>query len=264
VVIVGIILEQGLKQTPPRRVYRLCLLNNAMPTKTIAISGGSRGIGRATAEAFARQGWTVAVAARTAPALDAMRADWSVQFPAAALHTFVADLATPDGCQAWADALATDCPAIDALVHNAGAFAPATLLHGDDPLPQFLATNLLSAHYLTRACLPTLRASGAGHIVTIGSVATTDWPPPMSAYALSKYALEGWHRAIATELATEGIRTTLIRPGGTFTSSWDGVPVDPATLLRAEQVAHWVWQAVAAPPNESLEEICVRPNTTHL
>lgn len=81
----------------------------------------------------------------------------------------------------------------------------------------------------------------------------------MAAYALSKYALEGWHRAIAPELAAAGIRMTLIRPGATFTHSWAGVPVDPNTLLHPEQVAQWVLRAATASDGETLEEICVRP-----
>ncbi|PSR13123.1 MAG: hypothetical protein DA408_09295 [Bacteroidetes bacterium] len=228
------------------------------PPPAIAISGGSRGIGRAIAEVFGQQGYTVFVAARTPAQLQALAAGWPATCPTSRLVTFCADLATEAGCLAWAAHIDSQVSSLQVLVHNLGQFAPGDLLTGPPPqLAHFFATNVFSAHYLTQALLGRLREARPGHLVTIGSVATTDWPAPLHAYALSKYALEAWHRGVRKELAGTAVKTTLVRPGATLTSSWDGIAVDPATLLTPERVAQVVAQVVAA--TEDFEEITVRP-----
>ncbi|MEZ4983817.1 MAG: SDR family oxidoreductase [Saprospiraceae bacterium] len=227
----------------------------------VAISGGTKGIGRATAALFAEKGWQVAVCARHQDDLAAMQQHWALHYPSSHLYTHVTDLSTPEGCYSWAQTLQHNLPPLDALVLNAGTFAPGTLMEGNDQqLQDFLSLNLMAPHYLTREVSSQWRQQKrAGHLVTISSIAATDWPEMMTAYALSKYALEGWHEAVSRELQPHGIRTTLIRPGGTYTSSWDGVDVDPATLLSPEQVAQWVWQAVALANTQAIEHITLRP-----
>lgn len=230
--------------------------------KTIAISGGSRGIGRAIAEDFAGRGWRVAIAARNAEPLEELQLLWRTAYPDSDLLVFAADLAKVSDCRAWAGFLGQHCSRLDALVNNIGSFAPGGLLDGDeDQLSQFFQANVFSAHYLTRAFMPMLEKAELGHIVTIGSMGTTDFPEGLNAYTLSKHALETWHRLLRKELATTSIRTTLLRPGATYTSSWDGVDVDPTRLLSAERVASWAAHAVLLPEGEDLEEICLRPKS---
>lgn len=233
-------------------------INASSPT--IAISGASAGIGLACAQYFAHKGWNVAIAARSEKDLHALAKRWLVDFPDSELHTYAADLSEKLACQAWATGLSQKLAKLDVLVHNLGRFEPGTLLGGaEDQLDDLLATNVLSAHHLTRALLPLMQKANSARIVTIGSVGTTDWPEPLAAYSISKYALEGWHRQISKELLPLGIRTSLIRPGATHTRSWDGVDVDPNTLLKAEQVAKLVGRVVLSAPEEQLEEITIRP-----
>jgi short-subunit dehydrogenase len=227
----------------------------------IAISGASRGIGLAIAKQFAEKGWQVAIAARSADALAQLQKEWkNNQWPP--LLIFVGDLSKAEDCQKWGANLQENGSALAALVNNLGAFAPGSLLEGSvDQLEHFLTTNLLSSHYLTRACLPLLSKAPLANILTIGSVATTDWPTALAAYALSKHALEAWHRQLTKELSGTNIRTSLLRPGATFTSSWDGVDIDPALLLSADRVAAVATQMILSPANEHLEEVCLRPRT---
>jgi short-subunit dehydrogenase len=192
--------------------------------------------------------------------LQILEETWATSYPTVPLLVFTGDLSKRDSCYAWGEFLSEQGKPLGALVNNLGTFTPGTLLEGPaEQLENMLNTNLLSAHHLTRACMPLLRQAEMATIVTIGSVATTDWPPPLAAYALSKYALEGWHRQLRRELAESAIRTTLLRPGATFTSSWDGIDVDPAQLLSAERVAELATQAILLPEEEEMEEICVRP-----
>lgn len=235
--------------------------NTSTRHQVIAISGGSRGIGLAIAKQFAEKGWQVAIAARSAAALAQLQQQWQTnEWPP--LLIFAGDLSQAEDCQKWGTFLQQHCTQLAALVNNLGAFAPGSLLDGPvDQLEHFLATNMLSAHYLTRACLPLLKNAPMANILTIGSVATTDWPEALAAYALSKHALEAWHRQLGRELAGTPIRTSLLRPGATFTSSWDGVDIDPTLLLDADRVAAIAVQLILAPANEHLEEVCLRPRT---
>lgn len=234
--------------------------NIAANRKVIAISGGSRGIGLAIAKRFAEEGWEVAIAARSEAALHKIQEEWESDYPDSSLLVFAADLSDAAGCQAWGAYLLKHCPQLDALVHNLGTFAPGTLLNGPpEQLESFFAINVLSAHYLTRACFPLLQKARRANMVTIGSVATTDWPSDLAAYALSKHALEAWHRQLRKELAGGHIRTTLLRPGATFTSSWEGVDIDPALLLSAERVAALAARVILLPEDEEVEEIYLRP-----
>jgi short-subunit dehydrogenase len=229
-------------------------------TQTIAISGVGRGIGRAIAQVFGQAGWTVLGAARNQTDLESLSEYWQAQAYSGKLHLVSADLSGQKGCLKWTAAIETVIDRLDALVNNVGQFAPGTLLEGPDTqLADFLNANVLSAHYLSRALLPLLKAGERSHLLTIGSVATTDWPAPMANYALSKYALEAWHRAISRELSNTSISCTLIRPGATYTSSWDGVAVDPTTLLAPEQIAQLVLRRLTTDTALQIEEITIRP-----
>lgn len=235
-------------------------MSTSISVPAVAVSGASAGIGLATAEFFAKHGWRVSIAARTEKDLAQIHERWAASYPKQELLTYVADLTNAAETKQWAAAIEQKFGQLDVLVHNLGHFQPGTLLDGPaDQLADFFAVNVVSAHQLTRACLPILKQAGKAQMITIGSVATTDWPAPLAAYSLSKYALEGWHREVSKELQTHNIRTTLVRPGATFTRSWDGVEIDPNTLLSAQQVAEQVGRAVLNAEREYLEEITIRP-----
>lgn len=214
-----------------------------MNKNIIAISGASRGIGLSIARLFASHHWTIFVAAREKRYLDQMQAVWKKDFPESTLHCTAADLSTHEGCALFALNIKEHSDQLTILVNNVGQFSPGTLLDGaTDQLEQFLQTNLLSAHYLTRALSPLLSKTPQSCLFTIGSIAATEWPEEMTTYALSKAALHAWHHGIRQELKKKKVNTCLIIPGGTYTSSWDGVDIDPSELLTPQEVAALVWK----------------------
>jgi short-subunit dehydrogenase len=91
--------------------------------------------------------------------------------------------------------------------------------------------------------LPALRKKGQGHLVVIGSLGTDYWPAHLTAYVATKYALRGLFHGWETELKESGVRTTLVAPGATLTSSWDNES-PPAEILLPEQVAEFVWDVI--------------------
>lgn len=214
------------------------LLNN-----TIAISGASRGIGLSIAKIFAHNGWTVFTAARKKVDLNRMQVYWEKHFPDNKLHCTIADLSTKEGCVLFASNIKTHTDQLSILVNNVGQFSPGTLLDGPiNQLDQFLQTNVLSAHYLTRALSSLLYQTPQSCLFTIGSIAATAWPEHMATYALSKAALHAWHKGIQIELKEKNVASCLIIPGGTYTSSWAGIDIDPNELLSPEEVAALVWK----------------------
>lgn len=227
----------------------------------IVITGGSKGIGRAVAERCAQAGKNVLAIARGQAALSEMEAAWE-QFPQSKLLTVVADLSTLAGVEKTYQIISDAAITVSALINNLGSFQPGDLLNEErDLLPHLLDVNLLSAHRLTRALLPAMLERGEGHLITVGSVAASDFPEQMAAYTVSKYALHGWHYALAKELGDRPIKLTLIMPGATLTAAWDGYDYNPKSILAPEQVAESVWHALNAPAGSRIESLTLRPPT---
>lgn len=219
-------------------------------------------MGWATALTLGKAGCKVAIAARDANRLRECEVYWREQDCPGQLYTCTTDLSDQAGVLHWADQLTTDFPQLDVLINNLGAFAPGELLQGPaGQLEQFLRTNVLSSHYLTRVCLPLMQQANHALLVTIGSVATLDEPAAMAAYTLSKQAQESWHRLVARELEGTSVGCLLVRPGATYTHSWAGIDVDPATLLSAQQVADWVFRVLTDWPVVHVDTITLRPGT---
>lgn len=202
-------------------------------SKHILITGATKGIGRACAKRFARAGWAITAVARTEADLQAMRKE----FAGERLTTVVADLGTDEGFAA--------IPVLpyDVVLLNAATFAPGPLLGEEDIFENLFSVNVAANHKLARSLLPTMVKTGAGHLAVIGSRGTDFQPAHLTAYVATKYALRGLFLGWETELRDSGVVTTLVAPGATLTSSWDG-EVPPADILAPEVVAEVVWKCV--------------------
>lgn len=203
----------------------------------ILITGATKGIGRACAEAFAAAGWTVTGVARTGADVDAMVREWKQRFPTAKLHPVVADLATAGGVRRVPE------KDYDVVLLNAAGFTPGRLLEGEDVFGKLLHLNVLGNHRLARRLLPTLRKKGKGHLVVIGSTGTDNWKGHMTAYVATKYALRGLFLGWQQDLHDSGVLATLVAPGATLTASWDN-ETPPPDIMAPEQVAKTVMDVV--------------------
>jgi NADP-dependent 3-hydroxy acid dehydrogenase YdfG len=223
---------------------------------TIAlVTGASRGIGLAVADALGQAGMHVIRLAR------------SLQDASTKNRTDIpTDVSQPEAVErALARVLEIGVP--DVVVNNAGVFIVKPIADTTrDDFTRTIATNLTAPFLVARAVLPGMVERGSGHIVSVGSISDYIGFPGSSAYAASKFGLRGMHEVIRAETARTRIRTTLVSPGPVDTDLWDEVDPDSKPgftkrkdMMRAEDVAAAVMFAVTAPERLNVTEIRLLP-----
>ena len=226
----------------------------------VVISGGTKGIGRAIAEAFANKGANIAVAARNVADIEAMQNTWKTTYPTQQLLTFEANLAKKEDVLAFGTFINEHWKQIDVVVNNAGTFIPGAIHEeADGVLETLIETNLYSAYYLTRSLLPAMIANQSGHVFNICSVASVKAYPNGGSYAISKFALLGFSKNLREELMPKGVKVTAILPGATWSDSWKGVDLPEERLMQANDVADVIVATYLLGPAAVVEEILIRP-----
>jgi short-subunit dehydrogenase len=228
--------------------------------KTIVVTGGTKGIGRAILARFAQAGFRLITCARSAAELEALQHDFKQRFPEVVLRTFAADLSQAAETQKFTAEVLQLGGTLDVLVNNTGAYAPGRLQ--DEPegqLRQMIDVNLYSAYDVTRALLPTMLAQPAAHIFTICSTASIMAYPNGGAYSVSKYALLGFTKNLREELKQTGVRVTAVLPGATLTASWESVDLPAERFIKSEDIAEAVFGAYSLSVQAVVEELLIRP-----
>jgi len=167
-------------------------------SKTVLITGASRGIGLACAKEFEAQGAHVITAQRS---------------QSADFESIIADLSQPDYCAQVIDKVVTKTGRLDVLVNNAGVMQEASVEHMSlADWEKTLTVNLTIPFLLIKHALPYLRED-QGSIVNIGSIEGLGSNPGHAAYCTSKSGLHGLTRAIAVDHGDQGIRCNAVAPG---------------------------------------------------
>jgi NAD(P)-dependent dehydrogenase (short-subunit alcohol dehydrogenase family) len=187
----------------------------------VVVTGGSTGIGFATAKLLASRGVKVSLIARSAEKLDA-----AVSRIGGGARAFAADVGDKTELIAALDAAAAAQGPIDGLFANAGTggtFAPVQA-YADDDFEAVLAVNLTGPFRAIKHVLPGMVARKRGAILVTGSLASHRGMPMNVAYVASKHGVLGLARAVAAEAAPHGVRVNCIIPGFIETPMLEGLP----------------------------------------
>jgi 3-oxoacyl-[acyl-carrier protein] reductase len=225
-------------------------------SRVIVITGASRGIGAATAQALAAEGTLVVLAARDGAALERV-ADRVVAAGAEALIV-PCDVTDERQVQRLCASATRRTGKIDALVAAAGcaAIAPVADLALAD-WERVMRASLTGTFLVCREALHSMQAGAT--IVTVGSVAARQAFPGWSAYCAAKAGLLAFSAALREELRLRAIRVASVLPAATDTELWDGLPGSwsRTSMLTADQVAANIAWVIAQPGGAAIEELMV-------
>jgi NAD(P)-dependent dehydrogenase (short-subunit alcohol dehydrogenase family) len=183
--------------------------------KTAFVTGGGRGIGRAIAVAFAREGARVFVVARTAAEVERVAAEVRAEFGGAGAGHAACDVADADSVErAFQSAREFFGRGPDILVNNAGIAESAKLADTTDEFwRRHIAVNLSGTFYCMRAALPAMVEGGWGRVINVASIAGKTGAPYIAAYSASKHGVLGLTRSAALEVAAKGVTVNAVCPG---------------------------------------------------
>jgi NAD(P)-dependent dehydrogenase (short-subunit alcohol dehydrogenase family) len=198
------------------------------PRRTWLITGAGRGLGLAFAEEAVRSGDVVVATARSLDRLAELRdSGGEAVLPLALDLTSRSEVA-----DAVARAVA-HFGSLDVLVNNAGYGLSGAVEELDEArLRRQMEVNFFAAVWCTQAALPYMRSQGAGHIFQVSSVGGIAAFPNVGGYNASKWALEAISESLAQEVASFGIRVTIVEPGP-FRTDWNGASMDRAERIGA-------------------------------
>jgi 3-oxoacyl-[acyl-carrier protein] reductase len=209
--------------------------------KAAIVTGSTKGIGRAIAEALVREGVNVCVGARSADEVALAVAELN-ELDRGQVTGAVCDVRDYDEARALVEHAAAEFGGVDILINNAGVGHFGRV---DEMSPEtfraVLETNLFGVFYCCREAIPVMKRRGGGYVINISSLAGANSHPEMAAYNASKFALNGFSEALMQEVRHDGIKVSYIMPGSVNTHFGGDEPDESkAWQLQPEDVARVV------------------------
>jgi len=229
------------------------------------ITGATAGIGRATAEAFARLNYDLILCGRRQERLDELHR----QLSHVRMHTLNFDVRDRTAVETAIGSLPEDWKAIDILVNNAGnAFGFSAIQDGDPAdWDKMIDGNVQGVLYVSRAVMPGMVERGRGHIVNLSSIAGKQTYASGAVYCASKAAIEAISTGMRLDLTQHGIKVTNIAPGAVETEfsmvRFNGDNERAAkvyegfTPLTAQDIADTIVYAVTAPAHVTIADLTI-------
>jgi NAD(P)-dependent dehydrogenase (short-subunit alcohol dehydrogenase family) len=204
--------------------------------KVVVITGGSVGIGLASAKAFAAEGAHVIITGRNAERLETARAEIAAAGSDRKVVAVSSDVATAEGCDAVVAAAESGFGGADILINNAGTGSNETIMEAPDSKWQYYwDVHVMAAIRLARGLVPSMRRRGGGVILNNASICAAQplWYEPI--YNVTKAALVMASKNMATEFIKDGIRVNAINLGFVLTPDW----IKTAKQLTADTGGDW-------------------------
>jgi len=226
---------------------------------TAVVTGASSGIGAGIASALAAGGTRLVMIARNEERLREAASRTPAAIPV------VCDVSDPASVERAVERITKETGgAPEILVNNAGLFRVAPLSSmAAELFTETINTNLIGPFLFVSAFLAGMQKRGAGHVVTIGSIADRQIFPENGAYSAAKFGLRALHEVLRAELRGSGVRATLISPSAVNTPLWDAMSDGEADgrfpprsgMLSTDAVVGAVMYALSQPATVNIDEL---------
>lgn len=228
--------------------------------KYALITGATRGLGKATALAFAKEGINVAITGRNEELLKSVCKEIQSYGVQGVYATF--DVADRSGVKAGIEQIRAKFPQIDILVNNAGVAKFGTLLEMDEAdWVHIINTNVLGMYYVTKEILPLMVKQNEGDIFNVASTAGLNGNATTSAYSASKFAVIGLSESLMKEVRKNNIRVTTLTPSTIATDMTvndlkitDG---NPDKVLQPEDFADLIVATLKMPRRALIKSVAI-------
>ncbi|NEM99014.1 SDR family oxidoreductase [Pontibacter burrus] len=226
----------------------------------ILVTGGTKGIGRAVVELFAKEGFHIITCSRNENDLQKLKLDIEQAYTFTKVFYQQADLSDIKSINDFIKYVQGLNVQVDVVVNNSGLFVPGKITEeDDDALPFMIHTNLYSAYYISKAFAKDMIKRRSGHIFNLCSTASITPYINGGSYCISKFALYGMTKVLREETKEHNVKVTALLPGATLTASWEGVDLPAERFMKSEDVANAIWGAYTMSENSVVEEILIRP-----
>ena len=228
--------------------------------KIALVTGGSRGIGLATARALLTQGASVAITATNQERLEAAATELSAQAASGRVLAVAASVRNYAEVDAALAKTVARFGGLDILINNAGVgvFRPVADMTVDE-WHRIMDTNVSGVFYCCHAALPHLKARGGGWIVNISSLASKNAFVNGAAYCASKSALNAFSEALMQEVRYDGIRVAYVLPGSVNTGFGGLSNTKSDWALQPDDVAEVIIDLIAHPSRSLPSRVEIRP-----
>ena len=250
--------EQEQKSTYPDRDIE------EVVGKGIIVTGGTTGIGGATARLLASRGAKVLIFGRHEEELnDAMN---DLRHAGSDVHGMIADASKSEDIKQIFEAADAKLGRVDVLVNNAALAAGRVAEWAYEDWEYVVRTNLLGYMACAHEAITRMKKQGSGHIVNIGSMSANVREEGSSVYVATKSGIQGFSEALRKEVNRNGIKVTLIEPGSVGTDMQQPSPEEQrqkeeqGEMLRAEDIAACVYYCLIQPKRCDVVEVRIRPH----
>ena len=238
----------------------LVIIELILVMENALITGASKGMGRAIAIAFAKEGLNLAICSRNMKDLEQITTELKATNPNIKIFALPADASNKAELLHFAAEAELALGTITVLVNNLGAYEPNPILEDDDnTFNCLICTNLMPAYELYRYFGKTMIAAKKGHIFTICSIAALEPVVAAGTYTVTKAALLSLNNVMRLETQEHGIKVTAIVPGSTLTASWEGTTIDKNRFILPEDIASAIVTVYKMSPGANVEEIVMKP-----